>query len=169
MRGLFCVLIFSALSMFFTQAEMITGKCIGVSDGDTCRVLTPDKELIRVRFWGIDAPESKQDFGQVSKKALSDLIFNKHIRLDVVGKDRYGRTLSKVYVGEKYVDLEMVKKGMAWHYAYFAKDAKDLAKAEKSARAKKLGLWKQANPTPPWEWRRKDKKSAPRTYSKKKK
>lgn len=169
MRGLFCVFIFSALSMFFTQAEMISGKCVGVSDGDTCRVLTPDKELLRVRFWGIDAPESKQEFGQVSKKALSDLIFNKQISLDVIGKDRYGRTLAKVYVGKKYVDLEMVKKGMAWHYAYFAKDAKDLAKAEKSARAKKLGLWKQSNPTPPWEWRRKDKKVSISDLQKKKK
>ena len=155
--------------MFFTQAEMISGKCVGVSDGDTCRVLTPDKELLRVRFWGIDAPESKQEFGQASKKALSDLIFNKQISLDVIGKDRYGRTLAKVYVGKKYVDLEMVKKGMAWHYAYFAKDAKDLAKAEKSARAKKLGLWKQSNPPPPWEWRRKDKKVSTSDLQKKKK
>lgn len=151
-----CFFIFTSSLL---NAETVVGKCVGVSDGDTATVLVDGNRQVKVRFHGIDAPESKQDFGQRAKQKLSDLIFGKQVRVEILERDRYGRSVSKVYVGSTYTNLEMVKSGLAWHYAQYAPRDTDLANAEKSARAAKIGLWSHANPTPPWQWRRGGKTS----------
>jgi micrococcal nuclease len=72
--------------------------------------------------------------------------------LRVAGKDRYKRTLAVVVVDGVNVNLEMVKRGMAWRYDKYSKDAELLA-AQEAAKAGKLGLWRDPQPVPPWEWR----------------
>jgi micrococcal nuclease len=57
-----------------------------------------------------------------------------------------------VVVNGLNVNLEMVKRGMAWRYDKYSKDAELLA-AQEAAREGKWGLWKDATPLPPWEWR----------------
>lgn len=130
----------------------LAGKVVAVTDGDTVRVLVDGREL-RVRLEGIDAPESKQAYGQRSKQALSELVFGKHVRLDVTGKDRYGRTLGLLYVDDEPVNVRMILEGMAWHYAYFNAEP-TFAAAEKQAREARAGLWSDPDPVPPWEFRR---------------
>ena len=153
-RLIVCVFLFLATLL---HAETITGKCVGVTDGDTATILVDGNKQEKIRFWGIDAPESKQDFGQVAKKKLSDLIFGKEVSVYITSQDRYGRNIGKVYVGNIYANLEMIKSGLAWHYAQYAPNDTILAKAEQEARSKKVGLWSHATPTPPWQWRRGDR------------
>jgi endonuclease YncB( thermonuclease family) len=105
-------------------------------------------------LYGIDAPEKAQDFGQAAKKHLSGLIFDKEVKVDVTDIDRYGRSIGKVYLDDKYINLEMVKAGMAWHYVQYAKHDKDLQEAEVSARENKFGLWSQPEPLEPWKFRK---------------
>lgn len=137
-------------------AERLVGHCVGVTDGDTCTLLTENagqKKTTKIRFHGIDAPESHQDFGQAAKKHLSDLIFDKDISVDVVDTDRYGRTVGKVFVGGTNVNLAMVQAGMAWWYRQYGAGETALQQAEADARTARRGLWQSPAPTPPWEYR----------------
>jgi endonuclease YncB( thermonuclease family) len=68
-------------------AGELSGKVIGISDGDTFTLLTADKQQIKIRLAEIDAPESGQPYGNKSKQALSGLIFGKDIRVDVQTTD----------------------------------------------------------------------------------
>jgi len=134
------------------RAEEFTGKVVGIDDGDSFKVLTPEKQEIRVRLLGIDAPEWKQPFREVAKKALSDLIYNRVVLIVPADEDRYHRVLANVYVDRIWVNLAQVRAGLAWHYARYSSD-KTLATAEADARAGRLGLWQEPNPRPPWNWR----------------
>lgn len=132
----------------------VAGKVVGVHDGDSLTLLVGGKTEVKVRLEGIDAPELKQDFGTASKKALSDMVYGKEIRLVETGKDRYKRTLANVYVGDAWVNLAMIERGMAWFFVKYSKNEL-LKRGEAEARKSKRGLWKEGNPTPPWIWRAK--------------
>ncbi len=142
-------------SQCVTAAE-VHGLVVGVHDGDSLTLLVGGKTEVKVRLEGIDAPELKQDFGTASKKALSDMVYGKNVRLAETGKDRYGRTLGNVYAGDAWVNLEIVERGMAWFFEKYSDD-ENLRHAEARARKSKSGLWKEASPTPPWKWRTKKK------------
>lgn len=139
-------------------ASLINGKVVGVIDGDTVTVLDSDKTQHKIRLYGIDAPERKQDFGQRSKQVLSSLVYESDVKVMYKEKDRYGRVIGKIYCKDLYVNAEMIRKGMAWHYKQYSKD-QDLADLEEKARSERLGVWSKKNPTPPWEFRH-PKKSA---------
>lgn len=141
------------------NAETITGKVVGVSDGDTITVLDSNKHQVKVRLAQIDAPEKKQDYGQASKKALSTAVFNKNVTVEVATTDRYKRTVGKVLIDGVDVNLGQVNAGMAWVYRKYAKDQAYFS-AEDTAKAAKVGLWSQPNPTPPWEYRHSGKNAA---------
>lgn len=132
--------------------QEIMGKIVGVHDGDSITLLTAEKQQIKVRLEGIDAPELRQAFGTASKQALSDLVFDKTVRLQVTGKDRYQRTLGDVFVGQTWINLAMVERGFAWHFVKYNKDAR-LRTAETKARDACLGLWRNPAPVAPWDWR----------------
>jgi len=145
---LLSILILSASPVL---AVSLTGKCTGVSDGDTITVLN-GKAQVRIRLEGVDAPELHQDFGQKAKQFTSNLTFGKTVTINVVTIDRYGRTIGRVIVNGKDVSLELIKAGLAWHYLKYSSDPV-LAKAEQQARAGKKGLWSMKNPVPPWDYR----------------
>src|SRR5262249_31168777 len=141
------------------QQQTITGKVVGVSDGDTITVLDADNRQYRVRLLGIDAPESNQDFGSRAKQSLSDLVFGKTVTVTSLKRDRYGRVLGKVTLDGKNINLEQVNRGFAWFYVHYAtelkpEDAKAYEQAEAQARKEKRGLWAAASPVPPWVFRR---------------
>ena len=125
---------------------------VGITDGDTIKVLKDDKEQIKVRLVEIDAPEKKQAFGNRSKETLSDYCFNKVATLTEKGKDRYGRTLARVNCNGVDVNAEMVRVGMAWVYDKYVTD-RSLYALQDAARAARRGLWADPDPMPPWEWR----------------
>lgn len=135
--------------------EEFTGKVVGVTDGDTITALV-NKESIKVRLEGIDAPESKQSFGTKSKKALSEMVFGKQVTIKKTGEDRYGRTLGVVSVGDVDANAKMIQDGWAWHFKKY-NDEERLAQLEVEARAAKRGLWAEATPLAPWDFRARQK------------
>ena len=80
-------------------SDNISGKVVGVLDGDTIEVLQ-NKQTHRIRLHGIDAPEKGQDFGTQAKKAASDLAFNKNVTVSVTTKDRYNRSVGIVTLSD---------------------------------------------------------------------
>ncbi|CBW29638.1 thermonuclease family protein [Haemophilus influenzae] len=148
------LLIFTVLSA--CSREKNTCRVVKISDGDTLTCLTKGNKSIKVRLAEIDAPEKSQAFGQKSKKTLSDLVYQKNVRLSLKGKDRYQRTLAIVYYQDKNINLEMVKQGMAWAYKQYSHDPIYL-QAQENAQAKGIGLWADNNPIEPSQWRRQEK------------
>lgn len=130
----------------------LVGKCIGVHDGDSITVLDDDHNQVKVRLEGIDAPESKQDYGSVSRARLAHHVFQKTIRVHRRDKDRYGRTLGYVFNDKLWVNFDMVQHGYAWHYLKYSAD-KRLASAQTSAQANRVGLWTRPDRVAPWEYR----------------
>jgi len=136
----------------------ITGKVIGITDGDTFKLLKNNNTQIKVRLYGIDCPESGQPYSSVCKKYLSDLIFGKQVSLKDMGLDIYSRTLAIVYVDTINVNENMLTAGIAWHFKRYDNNP-HWADLEKNARSERRGLWQDDNPIPPWEWRRNRQKN----------
>jgi endonuclease YncB( thermonuclease family) len=161
-RRLLQVFVVLVAALGFAQwatAQQLSGKVIGVKDGDTVVVLDAEKRSHDIRLAGIDAPEKAQPFGQRSKEHLSDTVFGK--RVEVVGSkiDRYGRTVGKIMVGAADANLAQVRAGMAWHYKEYQREQSSADRlaysaAEDAARSSRVGLWRDPSPTPPWDWRR---------------
>lgn len=135
------------------RVASLTGKVIKVVDGDTITVLAPNKDWIKVRLEGIDAPEKSQEFGEASRLALSALVAGKIVDVFSTGKDRYGRTLGWVEVDGIDVNRRMVADGWAWQFTKYNSETK-LAQLQQDAKQSRKGLWKAPNePMPPWEYR----------------
>lgn len=137
----------------------LSGRVVAVGDGDSVTVLDDSRREHRVRMFAIDAPELNQAFGRQSKQSLSDLVFGKTVTVEVHGRDRYERSVGKILVDGIDVNLEQVKRGFAWHYRNFENqqtpaDRAAYRDAESAARAKRLGLWSDPNPEPPWNYRK---------------
>lgn len=133
--------------------KLLNGVAVGISDGDTFRLLVEGNQTLRVRLHGIDAPEKGQDYGTQARQALSGLIFSKDVAVIQKTKDRYGRIVGVVYADGVNVNEALLRDGMAWHYTAYDKN-EDWAALQKEASRNKRGLWKQAKPTPPWQWRK---------------
>lgn len=149
--ALLASLLFAALP---AAAEMrFQGEVVRILDGDTVEVLAPNKTTQRVRLANIDAPERRQAFGERAKQALADLSFRQQVDVLDQGGDRYGRRIGVLMVNGENVNAQMVKRGMAWVYERYNSDP-ELPALERAARAARVGLWADANPVAPWEFRR---------------
>ena len=141
----------------------LTGRVTRIADGDTLTLLDAMNVQHRIRLQGIDAPESHQAFGTQSKKSLSDLAFDKEVTAVCDKTDQYGRLVCKIMIGDRDINLEQIKAGMAWHYKDYEgeqspEDRELYARAEDDARAARRGLWRDANPTEPSEFRREERR-----------
>lgn len=132
------------------------GQVVGISDGDTITVLHDGKGE-SVRLYGVDTPDSRQDYGRKAKAFISDMVLEKTVEVKPFDTDHYGRTVGMVYVdGGKCLNEELLRAGFAWFYERYCNrpHCKEWKELEKSARDAKLGLWAGPNPVPPWEFRR---------------
>jgi endonuclease YncB( thermonuclease family) len=86
-------------------------------------------------------------------QSLADLCDGKDARIDEQGKDRYGRTLGRVYCAGIDVNAEQVRRGMAWVYVRYAPKDSPLYAVQAEANAARRGLWADPRPVAPWEWR----------------
>ncbi|MEG0976706.1 MAG: thermonuclease family protein [Comamonas sp.] len=130
---------------------------VGISDGDTltARCGEPGSyEQIKIRLGGIDAPESRQPWGQRSKQNLSDLCFQVQAEITLKSKDRYGRTIADVRCGGLDAGQHQVATGMAWYYVKYGRGYEGFREIEQTARYSKLGLWRDSGPIAPWDWRK---------------
>jgi endonuclease YncB( thermonuclease family) len=165
MRGLVVVLaLLLASKAGLGAGPKHTWRVVGVTDGDSITCLTPDKRQKKVRLNAIDAPERGQPFADKAKQVLSGMVFDKDVEVEIIGEDKYGRTIGRVTIDGRDVDEEMVAKGMAWQYVTYD-TSRPLQEAEQSARAAKLGLWADPHAVPPWEWRKLDKDERARRRS----
>ncbi len=133
-------------------AADIEGKIVGITDGDTLTVLR-DLEQIKVRLAEIDTPEKAQPYGQRAKQSLSDMCFGRQARIEDKGHDRYGRTIGRVWCAGVDANAKQVQWGMAWVYDRYVTD-RSLYALQDDARAARRGLWADADPVRPWEWRK---------------
>ncbi|WP_054287308.1 thermonuclease family protein [Gulbenkiania mobilis] len=151
MKKILLVLAMSLCGTAFA-GERVDCRVVGVHDGDTLTCLAAGNRQMKVRLFGIDAPETKQSFGTRAKQTLSDAVYGKQVAVETMDTDRYGRTVGRVLLGGQDINLQQVKQGMAWVYTQYTKDLAYLA-AEQVARSAKRGLWAEPNPVRPSDFR----------------
>jgi len=145
------------------DAATITGKVVKVVDGDTIDVLQ-DRQTLRIRLNGIDAPESGQAYGKRAKQFVLELAAQKMVKVEVFEKDRYGRSVGDVILPDgQNLNREIVRAGYAWWFRKYSKD-QSLGKLEEEARKARRGLWQDKNPMSPWGWRKMKRDQGKRTY-----
>ena len=150
------------------QADTLLGRVVGVADGDTVTVLDANRQQHKIRLQGIDAPEKAQPFGEKSKQNLSRLVFGKDVLVEWEKRDRYKRIVGKVWVQPASCPTcpmtldaghAQITVGLAWWFRKYAREQSPQDRgayefSEQEARARRVGLWSNPDPMPPWEWRR---------------
>jgi endonuclease YncB( thermonuclease family) len=149
-------IILSAASAYAATIRTVTGTVTKVSDGDTIHVKTPEQTKLKVRLYGVDAPETPkinqrtgrvnkpgQPYGEESCKALKSKIMGMQIRLDIIDIDKYKRMVGIVWIDDRNINLEMVRKGYAEAYVEYLKEPyrSQFMRAELEARSAKRGIW----------------------------
>jgi len=134
-------------------ADYINGVAVFIPDGDTVH-LKQNGQVYKVRFHGVDAPESDQDSGSEAAEFARNMIGERPLTVKVKEKDRYGRFVGEVFVDGRSVNRELARNGLAWWYEHYASGDLDLKRLCEQARGAKRGLWSKEDPIPPWEWRR---------------
>ena len=133
------------------------GLVVGISDGDTITVLRNGREQIKIRLYGIDCPEKRQAWGSRATQATGRLCAGKVVEVQETDIDRYGRTVAIVALpGGLTLQEELVAEGMAWIWPRYCKlpVCREWARIEGQAKEGKVGLWRDVEPVPPWEWRK---------------
>jgi len=141
------------------EAKVLRGMVISIIDGDTIEILDEQKASYRIRLKGIDAPEKRQAFGNVSRENLAVISAGKSVTVEWQKYDRYGRIIGKVFVDGTDICLQQIKAGLAWHFKRFENEQTELdrqlyAEAEDEARSRKVGLWQESSQIEPWNFRR---------------
>jgi len=154
-----CLIITVIITCSFTVCDVRawTGKVAGIVDGDSLKIFRPGQGEVETRLYGIDAPEFSQDFGRAAKKHLAALLLRQQVEVESLGRDKYGRPVVIIFKNGLSTNEAMVRDGYAWVYRQYCKKSfcKDWLMLEGKAREKKLGLWQQTKPMPPWEFRHK--------------
>jgi endonuclease YncB( thermonuclease family) len=125
---------------------------IGISDGDTLTARC-DATNVTVRVAEVDAPEKGQGWGNRSKQHLAAPCFQQPAVVRPQTIDRYGRTVARVECDGVDASAEQVRAGMAWVFDKYVTD-RGLYAVQDEARAARRGVWADAEPLAPWDWRR---------------
>ena len=171
----FAIALLLALASRGAVAATLEGRVVGVTDGDTLTLLDSERKRYKIRLGGIDAPEKAQPFGQRSKENLSDMVFGKDVRVEWKKRDKYKRIVGKVWVQPESCPTcpmtldaghAQITVGLAWWYRKYAREQSPGDRgayefSEQEARAKRVGLWSETDPVPPWDWRRSSKGTQP--------
>lgn len=154
--------LFIAIILFINACDVteapVTGKVIGVSDGDTVTLLLEGREE-KVRLFGIDCPELHQAFGRKAKKFTNRMVLHKTVALTRKETDQYGRTLGFIEVDGEFLDQALVRSGYAWHYRKFS-SSRVLDSLETEARLNRRGLWADPDAVAPWKFRSEGKQKS---------
>lgn len=163
-----CLSVFLFLFPTPAFAQTIEGKAIKVTDGDSITILDSENMQYSIRVNGIDAPEKAQQWGDRARQNMVRLVAGKAVTAECHKNDYFGRPVCTVWVQPAAcptctrtldVGYAQIHAGLAWWYREYAKeqspdDRGRYESAEDEAKARKVGLWHDPNPTPPWEWRR---------------
>ena len=144
-------------------ADTMSGIVIVVIDGDTV-LFKPDspyktdahgtasRAFLKIRLANNDAPEKDQPYGEVATRALSALVLDQRVEVTTVAVDAYGRTIAQIQLSNVQVNTELVRRGLAWASSY--RRNAELKAVQRDAQQAARGLWREAEPMPPWVWRR---------------
>ena len=167
-RGLWCVIMLLILLSAGSPvaAETLRGMVKAVHDGDTVVLVGRGTGRVTVRLYGVDAPETRkpdspgQPLGSQAKRVLMFKLLGKEVSAEVQDRDQYGRAVAVVKLAGRDINAEMVAEGMAWAYRQYLGGpyASRYIALEEQARRQHRGLWRDANPQPPWEFRRGQKR-----------
>ncbi|EAI7719718.1 thermonuclease family protein, partial [Campylobacter coli] len=138
---------------YIVQNPSFKAQVIRVIDGDTIEISTNNKTS-KIRFFGIDAPELKQNFGKQSKAALEKILKDKEVYIFSKNKDNYGRIVAIVKLKDVDINQFLVSQGYAWADTYYTNA---YIKEQEKAQKNKLGLWKDDNPIEPYKWRKQNR------------
>ncbi len=132
-----------------------------VFDGDTLNVQNENGNIVKVRLYGIDAPEKSQPFANKAREFVYNQTKGKEFTIEIHDIDKYGRQVVVLY-DENGISLqeEILAQGFAWVHPYFCHDlmiCPSYEKAEYEAREEGLGLWQDKNPEAPWEFKKRNK------------
>ncbi|MDR3630939.1 MAG: thermonuclease family protein [Desulfocapsaceae bacterium] len=141
--------------MAFADQPAFHAKVVRVVDGDTLEVRR-EKKNIRIRIWGIDAPEWSQPYGPQSCGFARNLIFGREVQVVPKDHDKYGRLVAVIFVEGVSVNEALVRAGYAWVYPYFCNEpvCEVWKSLQQIASSEHRGLWADQSPVPPWQWRR---------------
>ncbi len=153
------LLILTALLIFCDAASqaaplrIVTATITRITDGDTVQAVTPEGTKLKVRLYGIDAPETSkgkiqgEPFGNDSRNYLATLISQKIVRVEILDIDRYRRMVAILWLAERNVNQEMISAGMAEAYVEYLKQPyrTPFIQAEQEAKTQGKGIWSQGN------------------------
>jgi len=142
------------------EGQTFNVKVTSVTDGDTFEARRSDSQSMTIRLFGVDAPESEQPHGDEATDAVREYIGEKTVRVTIQDTGPYGRTIGSVEVQGASLAQMLVRDGLAWHYDRYAPNATELARLERQARNANRGLWSEAGPISPWDWRDGERQSA---------
>jgi len=147
----------------------VTGTVTKVSDGDTIHLTTPEQTKLKVRLYGIDAPETDkinnhtgqvnipgQPYGDESWKALENKVMGKQVKLNILDIDKYRRMVGMIYLNDRNINLEMVREGYAEAFIEYLKEPyrSEFLKVEQESRSMKKGIWSLPTYERPREFRK---------------
>ena len=150
------VFFYDALSELIFSPPALPGEVVRVADGETLVLKDNDGLDVKVRLFGIDAPESSQAYGKASTEALKELVAGKVISAKVIDIDQYGRRVCIVEAEGINVNAQMLAEGHAWYYAAYCNKrfCQEWEKLAEHAKNENIGLWKDPSAIPPWEHRK---------------
>lgn len=138
-----------------SSSGTLEGRVVRISDGDTVTIETDNGTRVKIRLNGIDAPESRQEFGNEARAKITELIAGKVVTVKTHSHDRYNRVIGEIFLDGRNINRAMVQEGCAWHYVKYAPKDKDLANDQEQAKKAGKGLWSNPNAVPPWDYRKK--------------
>ncbi len=135
--------------------RILQGTVVRVSDGDTMDVRIGDGSLVRVRLYGVDAPELSQTFGGEARRYAAATVLKRNVQVHQKDIDKYGRLVGQIFVDGRDLGLELLQAGMVWWYRQYCDDPL-YGQAQDSAQQQRRGLWGApgGDPQAPWEYRR---------------
>ncbi len=136
-----------------------TGTVVKVIDGDSLVVRGP-RGTVEIRLYGIDTPEYRQPFSNKAKQLSRRLVYRREVQVRQKDVDRYGRVVAVVSIDGTTLNRELVARGLAWYYARYCREqplCRELESLEEDARGRGAGLWRDRDPTAPWDWKRRQR------------
>jgi len=141
------------LALCQLPAQTFNARVIHIADGDTVTV-SDGREQFRIRLAEIDCPELNQPWGNAAKQLTATAIAHQVVHVVGQGSDRYGRLIAHITEPDGTdLNAALVAAGLAWHYTRYSTSTL-LHRLERQAQDQHRGLWQDAAPVPPWDWRR---------------
>ena len=151
------------LILFAPSASAWDATIVGVSDGDTVIVQREaSKEHVKIRLYGVDCPEGygrywkPQPYSKVARSFVQKLLpVGSKVAVVDMGMDRYSRTVGGIITlpDGKVIQEELLKAGLAWVYPKYCENCGQWQALQNEAKSSRIGLWRDATPIAPWDWR----------------